>query len=550
MTNTLPYINLESIPDLSVRSAVVTVLNLLETALKEIQDLKIEIQELKNEIANLKGEQGKPNIKAKNNNQDISSESYKPVTKEKRKISSRKDKIKNKQIKIDRVVICQLNKDNLPSDIINKGYETTISQNIIFKSDNVEYKREKFYSPSLKQTFIASLPDEYNGYIDKNLKTFCQIFHHGWDISRNKLMQGLSSIGVYLSAGTLNNILTESGQIIIQEKENILKAGLGGSYVQIDGTSSRFFGMNYTTQIICSPHFTVFSTLPRKSRLCVLFALQGEPVDGLQYSYNQETIKYLEHFKVSKTNKLLLENKFTSGQSLTEAEFLTTISEECPVLYSKPNMFKRIKESFAFGYYFTQTDFPSIEYLVADDAPEYKMLATYLMLCWIHDARYYNKLTPRIENHKIIIDNFKQKYWDFYRQLQEYRKAPTTEKIAILESSFDKLFIDNTNYFSLDKEIRRTKKNKKELLTVLYEPVLPLHNNLAELKARVKVRKRDISLHTMSKIGTQIQDAMMSILQTTQQQGVDSWKYIAELLYGENKSSLADLILEKQNNTS
>jgi hypothetical protein len=50
------------------------------------------------------------------------------------------------------------------------------------------------------------------------------------------------------------------------------------------------------------------------------------------------------------------------------------------------------------------------------------------MLCWIHDARYYNKLTPRIENHKIIIDNFKQKYWDFYSQLQEYRTEVSENK--------------------------------------------------------------------------------------------------------------------------
>ncbi len=550
MQNTLPHIDLENISDLSVRSAITILLNSFETIIKENQELKLENQELKNEIANLKGEQGKPNIKAQNNNIDISSEKHKPASKPKRKILSRKNKIKNKQIKIDNTVICPLNKDNLPTDIENKGYEITVSQNITFKSNNTEYRREKFYSPSLNKTFIAPLPENYNGYIDNNLKTFCHIFHHDWDITRNKLISGLCSIGIHLSAGTLNNILTQPAQVIIQEKRDILKAGLSGNYIQIDGTSSRFFGLNYTTQIICSSDFTVYSTLAKKSRLHILYALQGEPKNGLQYCYNGETCKYLEHFKISENDKFILQNKFSLGQTLTEFEFLSIMSRECTELYAKPNIFKKIQESFAFGHYFTQTDFSLIEFLVADDAPEYKMLAFYLMLCWVHDARYYNKLSPVLENHKIILENFKKLYWDFYRQLQGYKEEPSIEKKHKLEVRFDELFIDNTNYFDLDKEIRRTKENKKELLTVLKNPTLPLHNNLAELKVRVKVRKRDISLHTMSEIGTQMQDGMMSILQTTKQLGVDSWEYIDGLLNGKNQYSLADLILARQNNSS
>ncbi len=550
MQNPLPHINLDSIADSGLRSSIVILLNSLETSLKINEELKRENQELKNEVANLKGEQGKPNIKPKNYNTDISSETHKPKTRKKRKISSRKNKINNKIIKIDNTVICQLDKDTLPVDAINKGYETIISQNIIFKSDNTEYKREKFYSPSLNKTFIAPLPSDYTGYIDTNLKTLCHIFSHDWDITRSKLLSGLSSIGIYLSDGTLNNILTEPAKIVIQEKKDILKVGLNGDYIQIDGTSSSFFGQNYTTQIICSPDFTVFSTLEKKSRLHILYALQGEPQDGLQYSYNQETCKYLEYFKISKNDKIRLQNKFNFGQTFTELNFLSSMARECPDLYAKPNIFKRIQESFAFGYYFTQTNFSLIEFMVADDAPEYKMLSINLMLCWIHDARYYNKLSPSLENHKIILDKFKEHYWSFYRELQEYKEDPSQEKKTELGKKFDELFVDNTNYFDLDKEIRRTKKNKDELLTVLDKPILPLHNNLAELKARVKVRKRDICLHTMSEIGTQVQDAMMSILQTAKQHGVDTWQYIYNLLNQNNQHSLADLISEKQNNSS
>jgi hypothetical protein len=41
-----------------------------------------------------------------------------------------------------------------------------------------------------------------------------------------------------------------------------------------------------------------------------------------------------------------------------------------------------------------------------------------------------------------------------------------------------------------------------ELLLTLKYPEIPLHNNAAELGAREQVRKRDVSLHTMTEEGT------------------------------------------------
>ena len=79
-----------------------------------------------------------------------------------------------------------------------------------------------------------------------------------------------------------------------------------------------------------------------------------------------------------------------------------------------------------------------------------------------------------------------------------------------------------------------------------------MHNNLAELGARRQVRKRDISLHTMTPAGTKNQDAFMSITQTAIQLGVDVFKYVKELIANKNnRLSLADIIYQKINfNTS
>jgi Transposase IS66 family len=550
MENAFKNIDLDKITDLELRSTIVALLNAFETALKTIDELRAEIKDLKNEIKFLKGQQGQPDFNPKNKRTDISSEKFHQESKRSRRILSRDVKIRENHIKIDHTVFCELDKSQLPSDIVSKGYEITIGQNIIFCSNNIRYEREKYYSPSLNTTYIAPLPKEYKGYISPEINTFCNIFHHGWDLSQSKIISILASIGIDLSTGMLNNILIAPAEIVINEKDRILKAGLGGIYTQMDGTGAKFHGAAYTTQMICAEDFTVFATLAKKNRLHLLFALQGEPRQGLLYRYTAETEKYLHYFKVSRSDISILRNRFPRDQTLSELEFLNIISKEYPTLYAKPNAFLKVCESFAFGYYFTQTDYPIIKYLVCDDAKEYKMISHQRMLCWIHDARYYNKLNPRMEIHKKILADFKNLYWSFYHLLQEYKLQPSQENALALEAKFDEIFKPTTDYFDLNQEIERTKNNRSELLTVLTQPLLPLHNNLAELKARLQVRKRDISLHTMSELGTRIQDAMMSIIQTAKQNGVDVWKYLSDLINHKNEFSLADLIYAKQNNST
>jgi len=51
-----------------------------------------------------------------------------------------------------------------------------------------------------------------------------------------------------------------------------------------------------------------------------------------------------------------------------------------------------------------------------------------------------------------------------------------------------------------------------------------------ELGARRKVRKRDISYHTMSAKGTICLDAFMTITQTAIQLNVDVYKYIKQMI--------------------
>jgi hypothetical protein len=89
--------------------------------------------------------------------------------------------------------------------------------------------------------------------------------------------------------------------------------------------------------------------------------------------------------------------------------------------------------------------------------------------------------------------------------LRRYRDAPTAAKAERLRRGFDKLFQQTTGYTALDKRIAITRQKRQSLLRVLEHPELPLHNNPAELGARQRVRKRDISFGPRSDAGMRAQ---------------------------------------------
>jgi hypothetical protein len=83
-------------------------------------------------------------------------------------------------------------------------------------------------------------------------------------------------------------------------------------------------------------------------------------------------------------------------------------------------------------------------------------------------------------------------------------------------------------------------------LQVLELPQLPLHNNAAELGARVQARARDVSFQTRSEKGTRIKDTFMTINQTAKKLGVNFYDYVYDRVTGQFKLlSLAELITQQ-----
>jgi len=543
MIENLSLINPKMFDDPQVQVVITLLLNVIESQQKEIISLKQTIQELRDEISRLKKEQAKPTILPNTKSKNISSEKHIQPPKE-----HKKEPKKNK-LTFDNTISLPLEKANLPSDLIYKGKDTVISQDIIFKRNNTQYILEIWYSPSQNKTYRSPLPTEYTGYFGTPLKTFCLLMHYGLDVTRNKLIRFLSGIGITMSDGSLQNILTENSQMWIAEKYDLLRAGLRGLFLQTDSTSARVHGQNYRTHVFVSEFFTVFSTMPTKSRLDILRALQGEPEHGLVLQYNETSKNFFEHYRVSLADKVIIQTIFAQNTILLQSDFEKIVKENYPKLTEKTTTFKWIVESLAFGHYFEQADFISPKILISDDAKEYQLLSQHHSLCWVHDARYYNKLTPMLDCHREILEKFKERYWTFYGQLKEYSQNPSQELKDKLAAIFDEIFVPNSLYFDLDKEIKRTLSNKEQLLTVLEFPFIPLHNNASELAARIQVRKRDISLHTMTELGTKLQDAFLSIIQTSFQLGINAYQYIFDRLNNKSEIYLPKLVLSKINSS-
>ncbi len=510
------------------RKVMVVVLNVVEEVFSENGELKKENQLLRDEINRLKGEEGKPEFKKGDTKKgDVSSGG-----KEKRK-KNHKKRSKKKTIKIDKVVVCKEVEETMPADAVFKYYDEHIQQDVEITRKNVLYKVAVYYSPSERKTYRSKVPKEYKGQFGVELQSLLHVLYHVCNVPHSGLKKLSEYVGIDISRGSINNILMSAEAWALKEQAGILESGISQSaFTQTDSTSNKEKGRRKTTHIIAGDYFSVFYTLAGKSRLDVLSALQGKPVGGISVSYTEQTQNLLQGFGVAQADRERLQLLFAQDQVLSLTNFESIIEQHAPEIFAKPNMYKRIRDAFAISYYHSREDFPRADILLTDDAPEYKKVPGLCQaLCWVHDARHYNKLTPKIELHQTILKNFQDEYWKFYRELLDFKELSTdlqNRQIPVLQKEFTRIFTQNTNYFQLDKLIQSTYKNKDKLLAVLNCPALPLHNNAAELGARRIVRKRDISLHTWSAKGTRVRDAFLSIVETAQKTGVNALEFIKD----------------------
>jgi regulator of replication initiation timing len=536
-------LNLDSIQDPKIKETIHVLFNLIEGQATTIRQLQEENQRLRDENNRLKGEQGKPKIKPSNKNeddkqsQDISFEKERKKKKRKNKRGSR-----NNSVQIDRTQVCEVDKAQLPEDAEFKGYETVIVQDLEIKTDNVEFKIEIYYSPLDGKTYRGQLPTGYEGNFGPTVKSLVLIMKNVCNMSEPKILEFLGNVNIHISAGTISNMLIKNKEPFHQEKHDLFEAGLASTrYQQIDDTAARVHGQNQHVQIVCNPFYTAYTTTERKDRLTVIELLQNGA--ELQYCLNEEALSLSQELgvpqKYIKTLKSLM-----SEASYPKETFIDLLHTHLPSL--KPYARAKILEATAIASYRKGIGHTVIEILLCDDAKQFKVITEKLALCWIHDGRLYKKLSPIVPHHVQELDHFLNGYWEYYHTLLAYKTAPSEELAGKLSDEFDQLFSTQTGYQALDERITKTKEKKEQMLLVLKYPELPLHNNASELGARVQVRKRDVSLHTMSEEGTQANDTFLTIVQTCKKLSVNAFEYIFDRVSGAYQlPSLAQIIRDR-----
>jgi hypothetical protein len=151
-----------------------------------------------------------------------------------------------------------------------------------------------------------------------------------------------------------------------------------------------------------------------------------------------------------------------------------------------------------------------------------------------------------VPHHRALVEDFVQRFWTYYDRLLAYREQPTPEEAARLEGEFESVFSTVTGYNALDERIARTHTNKHGLLMGLSHPEIPLHNNPAELGARTRVRKRDVSFGPRTREGAKAWDTFMTLAATATKLGVSFYHYIHDRVSGAYQMpALADLIMER-----
>ncbi len=244
----------------SVKELIIALLNTIEHLVQENAKLREENQQLRDKIANLKGEKGKPKIRPSVPARESLSSKLKSQRWSK---GSKKDKIK-----VDRQVTVSVDRP-LPPDAHFACYRKVVIQDVMLKTDNVEYLLERYYSPSLNKYYDAKLPNIVRGsQFGANLKAFIAVLYFSCRVTENKIWQLCKDIGISISEGQISNIITKvKHKELTSEKQAIFEAGMNhASFVQTDETGARHQGRNYYMHVICDPSFTCYFIKPDKKR--------------------------------------------------------------------------------------------------------------------------------------------------------------------------------------------------------------------------------------------------------------------------------------------
>src|SRR2546427_11164220 len=156
------------------------------------------------------------------------------------------------------------------------GYEDVIMQDIEFRTENIRFRKEKYYSPSQKRTYLAALPSGYTGQFGPGVRAWVLALYYADGMSEPKILDFLQTVGMSISAGQLSDMLIKDQELFHAERGHVVQAGLSSSpWQHLDSTGTRVHGKNQKCPIFWHTLFTPYCTVAAQECLELARALYG-----------------------------------------------------------------------------------------------------------------------------------------------------------------------------------------------------------------------------------------------------------------------------------
>jgi hypothetical protein len=478
--------------------------------------LKSENQTLNDEIARLKHLPPRPPVKP--SGMEKATERSKPDAD---KPARRRRGRGVSKLSIDRTVALTV---DAPAGSRRKGYEDVVVQDLMLRTETTLYRRERWETPDGRR-IVAPLSAGIVGGYGPQLRRLILMLHVQGQMTCQRIVTLLTGVGLAISKRQLMRLMTVNLDRFSAEDARVLRSGLASApFVTVDDTGARHAGKACFTTQIGSDRFAAFRTGPSKSRLSFLRHLMG----GVpSYVINAAALAYMRAANLAQGVIDALAGAdvlaFPSHDQwighlralgVTELK----VAPDPVRLASEAAMWGAIEEQGCIGR----------AVIVSDDAGQFRVGEH--ALCWVHAERLIHKLVPANDRQRNAIEAARRMIWWFYRQLKDYKLAPSPQWAAELRARFDRIFKRRTGYATLDRILKRLLARKRELLRVLERPEIPLHTNASENDIRAFVTKRKISGGTMSDKGRRARDVMLGLAKTCSKLGVSLFHYLGDRL--------------------
>ncbi len=403
-----------------------------------IEAQREEIERLKDTLAILKGQKGRPKIKPSG------LETAKPgsaqaggSTGSAQKRAGSAKRAKTAHLTIDQTEI--LRPEQVPGGSVFKGYQDYVGQELEIQGQTTRYRCERWQTPDGGEV-SGRLPEALRGsHLGPRLRSYSLSQSYQQPVTQPLIVEGLGELGIEISGGQVNRILTEGKEAFHTEKEALLRTGLAvARYVGVEDTAARHRGQKGYCPYMGTECFTGVASTESKSRRNVLDLLRAGPTDSV---LNEAAREYRVRQQLPKAQRQLCADKQTVAEPAQGEAYLQRLG--IPSARPSPSATDGALLGRALS-----PELPPALVILRAEAGQFNLLRH--ALGWGQAERTLHKLRPISEAQREAVETGRGQIWDCYPALKASQRAPCPQQQGRLEAGFEDLFTAKTCLQSLN----------------------------------------------------------------------------------------------------